>query len=301
MPAPVCLITGANSGIGRAAALGLARQGFCVIMVCRDTGRGEAARAEIVGQSGNPDVDLLIADLASQASIRALAVTVQKHYLNLEVLVNNAGVAKAQRVLSEDGLETTFAVNHLAPFLLTNLLLPTLKASAPARIVNVTSVVHRWGRLDFDDLQGKKHYDMDKAYNQSKFANVLFTYALARRLKDTGVTVNSLEPGMTATNFAREYRSFKRLMTQLWRPFMKTPERASEAIIYLASSEEVEGVSGKYFAQRRPVKSSKASYDLALASKLWTVSLDLTGLNHEQEGLGESVDSADFSSLLVVG
>lgn len=300
MEAPVCLITGANSGIGKAAALGLARQGCRVVMVCRDTRRCEAARSDIVDQSGNPDVDLLMADLASQVSVRALAATVQKNYPKLEVLINNAGIGKAERVLSEEGLELTFAVNHLAPFLLTNLLLPTLKASAPARIINVSSVVHRWAYLDFDNLQGEQRYRMDSAYNQSKLANVFFTYELARRLRGTGITANSLEPGMTRTRFAREYRGFKKLMTRLWRPFMKTPEQAAETILYLATSGEVEGVSGKHFVNKRPVTSSKTSYDPTLASRLWTVSLELTGLDPEIEGPGEANDT-NFSSLLMVG
>ena len=303
MQARVCLVTGANSGLGKAAALELAALGYRVVMVCRDTQRSEAARADIIRKSGNPNVELLIADLASQASVRALATTVQKNYPRVKVLVNNAGLAKAKRTLTEDGLETTLAVNHLATFLLTNLLLPTLKTSAPSRIVNVSSMVHRWGKLDFNNLQGAKHYDMDKAYNQSKLANVLFTYELARRLKGTGVSVNSLEPGMTLTNFAREYRGFKKLMTQLWRPFMKTPEQAAQTVVYLAVSDEVEGVSGKHFANKRPTESSNASYDVALAQKLWAVSAELTGFANEHEGSGEVYGngSANPAALLLVG
>ncbi len=220
----------------------------------------------------------MLADLASLASVRELAVSFQKSYQHLHVLINNAGVAKVQRTLTVDGYETTFAVNHLAPFLLTNLLSEALHASAPARIVNVSSLVHKWGKMDFDDLQGETRYDMDKAYNQSKLANVLFTYELARRLAGTGVSVNSMEPGMTATDFGREYTGFKGFMNRAWRPFMVTPEQAAETAIYLATSPEVAGVSGQHFVKSRAVKSSAASYDQDVARRLWEVSARLTGL-----------------------
>jgi NAD(P)-dependent dehydrogenase (short-subunit alcohol dehydrogenase family) len=284
MEGKICLITGANRGIGRAAALGLAKLGATVVLVCRDAGRGRQARDEIRAESGNPAVDLLVADLASQRAIRHLAAEFKTRYSELHVLINNAGLTKRERVLTEDGLEMTFAVNHLAPFLLTNLLLDRLQASAPARIINVSSMVHKWGAIDFDDLQGESGYDMDKAYNQSKLANVLFTYELARRLEGTGVTANSMEPGMTATDFGREYTGFKAFMTRLWRVFMKSPEEAAKTIIYLASAPELAGVSGQYFVDERPVKSSKATYDEALAARLWAVSAALT-----QESSGEKL------------
>ncbi|KKK66203.1 hypothetical protein LCGC14_2966450, partial [marine sediment metagenome] len=229
MKGKVCMITGANSGIGKTTALGLVKMGTTVVMVCRNRNRGEAAMDEIKAQSGNESVELMIADLASQKSIRQLVKDFTDKYQQLHVLINNAGVAKANRTLTVDGIETTFAINYLAPFLLTNLLLDALKASTPARIVNVSSMVYKWGTIDFDNLQGEKRYDMDKAYNQSKLAIVLFTYELARRLQGTGVTVNSLEPGLVATDFGREYTGFKRLMTtKIWRPFMKSPEKGAE-------------------------------------------------------------------------
>ena len=274
----ICLVTGANRGIGKAIALGLAQRGATVILVCRDRERGEAARQEIRSDSGNPAVHVMLADLASLASVRELAVSFRKNYQHLHVLINNAGVTKVQRTLTVDGYETTFAVNHLAPFLLTNLLNEALQASAPARIVNVSSLVHKWGKMDFDDLQGETRYDMDKAYNQSKLANVLFTYELARRLAGKGVSVNSMEPGMTATDFGREYTGFKGFMNRAWRPFMVTPEQAAETAIYLATSPEVAGVSGQHFVKSRAVKSSAASYDQDVARRLWAVSEKLCGL-----------------------
>lgn len=278
MEGRICLITGANRGIGKATALGLANMGATVVMVSRNPERGEMARAEIRQESGNTAVDLLVADLASQASIRQLAADFKSRYQHLHVLINNAGLTKKERTLTEDGLEMTLAVNHLAPFLITNLLLQVLKTSAPARIVNVSSMVHKWGVINFDDLQGERDYDMDKAYNQSKLANLLFTYELARRLEGTEVTVNSLHPGMVVTDFGREYTGFKAFMNRLWRVFMKSPAEGAETSVYLASSPEVAGVSGKHFADKKPVASSKATYDVALAGRLWDVSEALTQL-----------------------
>jgi len=280
MKGKVCMITGANSGIGKATALGLVKMGTTVVMVCRNRNRGEAAMDEIKAQSGNESVELMIADLASQKSIRQLVKDFTDKYQQLHVLINNAGVAKANRTLTVDGIETTFAINYLAPFLLTNLLLDALKASTPARIVNVSSMVHKWGAIDFDNLQGEKQYDMDKAYNQSKLAIVLFTYELARRLQGTGVTVNSLEPGLVATNFGREYTGFKRLMTtKIWRSFVKSPEKGAETSIYLVSSLEVEGITGKHFTNKKATKSSKRSHDESVWQRLWQVSEELTELN----------------------
>jgi NAD(P)-dependent dehydrogenase (short-subunit alcohol dehydrogenase family) len=278
MAGRICMVTGANRGIGRAIALGLAKMGATVVMVCRHPERGEAAQAEIQAISGNPDVDLLIADLASLTSIRQMADAFKNRYQHLHVLINNAGVTKKKGTLTDEGLEMTFAVNHLGPFLLTHLLLDVLKASAPARIINVSSMVHKWGKIDFEDLQGERQYGMDKAYNQSKLANVLFTYELARRLEGTGVTVNSLHPGMVVTDFGREYTGFKGVMSRLWQVFMKSPEEGAETPIYLASSPEVKGISGKYYVNMKAVRSSKATYDVDLARRLWQVSAALAQL-----------------------
>ncbi len=279
MKGKVCLITGANRGIGKATALGLARRGATVIIHCRSRLLGETTREEIVAVTGNEAVEVMVADLASRGAVRRLAEEVQRRHVTLHVLVNNAGLAKRRHTLTEDGLETTFTVNHLAPFLLTNLLLDTLKGSAPARIVNVASMVHWWGKIDFNDLQGVERYNLGKAYNQSKLANVLFTNELARRLEGTGIDVNCVHPGLVATDFSREYTGFKGLMAnKLWRSFMRSPEQGADTVIYLASSPDAAGVTGKYFANRRAVRSSKASHDPALARRLWEVSERLTGL-----------------------
>ena len=270
------MVTGANRGIGKAIALGLAQHGAKVVMICRDRQRGEIAQAEIRSASGNQDADLMIADLVSLESVRQLAIAYQEKYPKLDVLVNNAGVAKMKYTQTVDGYETTFTVNHLAPFLLTNLLLDTLRKSFQARIVNVSSMVHKWGIIDFDDLQGEKVYDMDKAYNQSKLANVLFSYEMARRLDGTNIVVNSMEPGMVVTDFGREYSGFKAFMGKLWRPFMAAPKEGASTAIHLALSDEVEGVNGKHFVKSQAVRSSKDSYDEALAKRLWNLSEELT-------------------------
>ncbi|MCB9452698.1 MAG: SDR family oxidoreductase [Anaerolineaceae bacterium] len=277
-PARICLITGANRGIGKEVALGLAQTGAQVIMVCRNAERGRAAQAEIQAESGNPQVDLLVADLSSQASIRQLAETVQSQYSHLHVLINNAGVEQYERKLTVDGLETTFAINHLAYFLLTNLLLDQLTSSTPARIINVASLVHKWGTIDFDDLQAERHFTTDKAYYQSKLANVLFTYELARRLGGAGVTVNAFNPGMTATDFAANRGGFGGFMAKAWRPFMNSAEQSAANIVYLATAPEIAGVSGQYFTNRKALQSSKTSYDEALAHRLWGVSAELVNL-----------------------
>jgi len=277
----ICMVTGANRGIGKAIALGLAQRGATVVMVCRDRQSGEKAQAEIRAATGNQDIDLMIADLASLESVRQLASKYQEIYTRLDVLINNAGLAKKQFTRTVDGFETTFAVNHLAPFLLTNLLLNSLRNSADARVINVSSLVHKWGKIDFDDLHGEKNYDMDRAYNQSKLANVLFTYALARHLPGTTISVNSMEPGMTDTGFGQEYTGFKAFMSKAWKPFLATPEKAAGTALYLAFSDEVKGVSGKHFVKGRAVKSSKDSYDENLAQRLWEVSERLTGLKGE--------------------
>jgi len=279
MSGKVCLITGGSSGIGKATALGLANKGASVVMVCRDRSRGEAAATEIIEKSGNELVDVMLADLSSQESIRRLAQNFADRYGRLHVLINNAGVFISRRTLTVDGIETTFAVNHLAPFLLTNLLLDVLKASAPARIVNVTSSGERSGTIDFEDPQGERKYGGIRAYNQSKLAMVLFTYELAKRLKGTGVSANCVHPGVVATNLGRSNGGFFGFLTRLMRPFFSSPEKGAETPIYLASSPEVEGVSGKYFAKGAEARSSERSYDEATGRGLWQVSEELTKPN----------------------
>ena len=252
--------------------------GATVVMVCRDRGRGEAAQAEIKLQTRNDDVHLLLADLASQQSIRQLAEEVHARFQRLDVLINNAGVFLARRSETVDGFEMTFAVNHLAYFLLTNLLLDLLQASAPARIVNVSSAAHRGGRINFDDLQASHRYWGWGAYCQSKLANVLFTYELARRLQGTGVTANCLHPGTVSTNLFQGLPGILSLGAVVARTFLLSPEKGAETMVYLASSPEVVGISGRYFVKRRAVASSRASHDEAAQRKLWEVSAQLTKL-----------------------
>jgi len=272
----ICLITGATSGIGRATAMGLANMGASVVMVGRDRGRGEDALAEIKEKSGNASVDLMLADLSSQEEIRRLADEFKEAYPRLDVLINNAGVIRSERITTQDGLETTFAVNHLAYSLLTKLLLDVLKASAPSRIVNVASGDHSNGTIDFDNLQGEKEYKGPKAYSQSKLATVLFTYELARRLEGTGVTANCLHPGVVGTNLGSGVSGVFGFMVRALTPLMESPEKGAETSVYLASSPEVEGLSGRYFVKKAEARSSDVSHDERIARRLWKVSADLT-------------------------
>jgi len=281
MDGRVCMITGANSGIGKATAVGLAKMGASVVMVCRDRQRGEAAMAEIKAASGHQKVDLLLADLSSQASVRQLAQAFKARYPQLHVLINNAGIALGKRSLTIDGIETVFAVNYLAPFLLTHLLLDVLKASAPARVVNVAGDYHRRASINFDDLMSEQNYSRLRANNQAKLALILFTYELARRLDGTGVTANCLHPGAVATDAPSkdpDTSALARLMYKLVKPFFLSPEKGAETSIYLASSPQVEQVTGQYFIKKAPVPSSPESYDGAIAGRLWEVSVELTGL-----------------------
>ncbi|MGZ5372627.1 MAG: SDR family NAD(P)-dependent oxidoreductase [Aeromicrobium sp.] len=273
------LITGGTGGIGKATAMGLAALGARVAVTGRDIGRAESAAVDIRRATANPDVDAFAADLSSQAEVRRLAAMVLDSTTRLDVLVNNVGGSWATRHVTVDGLEHTFAVNHLAAFLLTNLLLDRLKASAPARVVNVSSNAQSLGTIDFDDLQGEHNYSEQKAYPQSKLATVMFTYELARRLAGTGVTATVLHPGVARTGFGAEDPSLIfRLIVPFVKPFMKTPEQGAVTSIELASSPKVEGVTGTYFANGRPTDSNKASYDETAAARLWQVSADLVGL-----------------------
>ena len=272
------LVTGGTGGIGQATAIGLAAMGARVGITGRDIARTRAAAADIAAASGNPAVDPFPADMSSQAEVRRLAGEVLAAYPRLDVLVNNVGGFWSTRRVTADGLEHTFAVNHLAPFLLTSLLLDRLKASAPARIVTVSSGAHAMGTINFDDLQGERRYSGQQAYNQSKLANVMFTYELARRLDGTGVTATVLHPGVVRTGFAAEDPSpVWKVALPLIRPFLKTPRKGAATSIYLASSPEAEGISGKYFADSKPKTSSSSSYDSAAAARLWEVSVDLVG------------------------
>ena len=279
MTGKVCLITGGNSGIGKATALALARLDATVVIVSRDKDKGEATLLEIRTRSGNKDVDSMVADLSSQDSVRELAHDFRGRYKRLDVLVNNAGIFLPKRVQTVDGLEATFATNHLGHFLLTNLLLDLLKKSAPSRIINLTSSAHRGTEMNFEDLQGEKKYSGYHAYSQSKLANVLYTYQLAKMLNGTGVTVNCLHPGVVRTGFGKDQGGLMSILVRIGSPFMMSPERSAKAAVYLATSPKLEGVSGKHFSKGREEKSSNESYDTSSAEKLWNVSARLTKLD----------------------
>ena len=279
MGGSVVLVTGGTGGIGLATAAGLARLGARVGIVGRDRARGEMAATSIRDETAGADVDVFVADLSAQSEVRRLAGEVLATYPRLDVLVNNVGGYWAHRHTTADGLERTFAVNHLAPYLLTRLLLGRLVESAPARVVTVSSGAQALGRIDLDDLQGEHHYRGQRAYNQSKLANVLFTYELARRLAGSGVSANVLHPGVVDTGFAREDGgAWMGLLLPVVRPFLKTPAEGAATSVHLASSPDVAGVSGRYFANRTARRSSRRSYDEQLARRLWEVSADLTGL-----------------------
>jgi retinol dehydrogenase-14 len=277
MTGKTVLITGGTGGIGKAAAVGLASLGARVGITGRDRERAEAAAAAIGKESGNPSVDVFVADMSSQAEVRRLADEILAAYPRLDVLLNNVGGFWAHRHVTADGLEHTFALNHLAPFLLTNLLLDRLIASAPARVVTVSSGAQSMGKIDFDDLMGEQKYSGSRAYNQSKLANVMFTYELAKRLRGTGVTATALHPGLTSTAFSGEDPALGWLVTIL-RPFMKSPKRGAETPVYLASAPEAEDATGQFFANRKVKESHKSSYDTAITGRLWHVSADLVGL-----------------------
>lgn len=277
MNGKICMITGANSGIGKATAIGLAKLNATVIMVCRDKKRGEKAREEIINQTGNKNIDLFLCDLSSQGEIRKLVSDFKEKYQNLNVLINNAGIMLKNRSECVDGLEMNFAVHVLAPFLLTNLLIDVLKKSAPSRVIIVDSAMHKRGRIDFDDLQCEnKKYSLVSAYGNSKLAELLITYEFSRRLKGTGTTVNTLHPGVVASNLGRDQSKFSQWFA---RKFFKSPEEGAETSIYLASSPEVEEITGKYFANKESRESSEKSYNREDSKRLWEICAEITGLD----------------------
>ena len=279
----ICIVTGANSGIGKETARALAQRQAEVVMVCRNPQKGEAALTDIQQSSGNKNVHLFIADLSSQASITGFAEAFKQQFEKLDVLVNNAGVFLPRREVTADGTEATFAINHLAYFQLTHLLLDLLIQTPASRIVNVSSNAHKGGgALDFDDLELEKGYGGYKAYARSKLANILFTTELDRRLDaldlETRPTVNCLHPGVVATSLTAGTRSFFGFIFNLFSPFYLRPSKGAETSIYLASAPEVAAVSGQYFDERKAVEPRESAKDASAAQRLWEVSAAMTGL-----------------------
>jgi NAD(P)-dependent dehydrogenase (short-subunit alcohol dehydrogenase family) len=276
----ICLITGGTDGIGKATAHGLAVQGAKLLVHGRDPDKGARAVAELKARSGNSAIEFLQADFSSLADVRRLAAAVKERTSRIDVLVNNAGGVFTKRALSKDGYEMTFAVNHLAPFLLTHLLVDTLKGSMPSRIVTTASDAHRGARISFDDLQAERKYSPMGVYGSSKLANVLFTRALAKRLQGTAVTATCLHPGFVRTNFGRnaDVSLALKMIFRLIARFARTPEKGAETVIYLASSPQVQGASGGYYFDCKLTQPSPAALDEGAAERLWEVSEKLTGV-----------------------
>src|SRR3954447_21280412 len=284
MAGTTALVTGGTGGIGAATALGLARLGARVAITGRQAVRAGNTAAEIRAETG-ARVDVLTADLSVQPEVRRLAAEALDRLPSIDVLVNNVGGYWNSRQVTADGIERTFAVNHLAPFLLTNLLLARLRSSDHGRLVTVASRAHTQGRIDFEDLQGEASYSGPRAYNQSKLANVLFTYELARRLRHDAVVANAVHPGVVSTAFgAEDPGRVQRLLVPLLRPLMRSAAQGAATSIHVAADPELQGVSGGYFANGRQRRSSKRSYDEAVAARLWQVSADLVGLRGEGPG-----------------
>ncbi|MCJ2097246.1 SDR family oxidoreductase [Methylobacterium sp. E-046] len=277
----VCLVTGATSGIGYETALGLARRGARVVIVGRDAARTQACAGMMRDAASGARVDAHVADLSAQAEIRRLAGTLRDAYPRLDVLVNNAGAIFDRRTLTVDGIERTWALDHLGYVLLTLELLDTLKAAAAAgaepRIVNVASAAHYRGHIDFDDIGGARHYGAMRAYAQAKLGNVLFTYALARRLRYSGIAVNALHPGVINTGFAKNTGGLFGTAWSLIRPFLTTPEKGARTSLHVASAPELDGVTGRYFSHSRPKTSSSESRNEAVQERVWALSLEQVG------------------------
>ena len=276
MTGKICIVTGANSGIGFETAAGLIQQGATVVLACRDEAKAADALKAINSRGGRGKGMVMKLDLASQQSIRDFARAFQEKLNRLDVLVNNAGLMPRVREQTKDGFEMQFGANHLGPFLLTALLLDLLKKTAPSRIVMVTSVYHKWSTINFDDLQAEKKYHYGRAYGQSKLANAMFTFALARRLEGSGVTANCLHPGGVRTNFVRHLSKPMRAIYALG--LTMSPAEGAKTSLYLATSPDLSSVSGKYFAKCKPASSSKAAQDIDAQESLWQISARLTGL-----------------------
>lgn len=280
----IVLVTGANSGLGKAACIALARMGCHVVMLCRDKRRGGEALGEIRAQSGSRNIELMLCDLASIESIEAFAEEFTERYSKLDALINNAGTLVSGRHETMNGYELQFGVNHLGSFLLTQRLLPLLKASAPSRIINISSVAHRWGRVHFNDINLKRRYTALTGYSQSKLAALLCMYELSERLRGTGVAINALDPGIVGTDIVLNRENGRgAFIAKCHKLFFKPPEPVAQTIAGLATSPEYEGVSGKYFARGKAVPSSRRSYDKEAGKRVWKMSERMTGLNAAKE------------------
>jgi retinol dehydrogenase 14 len=272
------LVTGANSGIGKVTARALAARGMDVILVCRSRERGKAALNEIQSQTNNPRLRLLLCDLSSQKDIRRVADEVKVLAPQLDLLVNNAGAVNPVRTETVDGYENTFATNHLAYFLLTNLLLDQLQASPAGRVVSTASQASMMGKIHWDDVNLSRGYAGFKAYSQSKLANIMFTFELARRLAGTSITANCIHPGFVATGFAGTYTGLFSLMMKLSKPFARTPEKGAETLIWAATAPELAGVTGKYFANKKEIYTRAIARDADACRRLWELSEKMTGM-----------------------
>lgn len=276
----VCLITGATSGIGLATAEGIAQQGFRLVLLARDAHKAKSVIENIKQKTGNQHIEMLDGDLASLRSIRSAVQEFNQRFPRLDILINNAAIVPAKRTATEDGFETQFAVNHLAPFLLTNLLLERLTASAPARVVVVASDVHHNTVMPWNDLQSTEKYSPIRAYKQSKLANVLFTYELARRLDGSGVTANCLHPGVVRSALGRDAPAPLSWILSIAKLFMLTPEKGAATSIHVATSPNVAGISGQYFDKCAVARSSSYSHNRDAAERLWSVSCEMVGSRH---------------------
>jgi NAD(P)-dependent dehydrogenase (short-subunit alcohol dehydrogenase family) len=280
MQGKICVVTGASNGIGKETARALARQGLHVVMVCRSRDRGEAVRSEILAEVPGAGVDLMICDLASQASVKEVAAEILAKYPAIHVLINNAAINTDHRQRSVDGVDLILATNHLGPFLLTHLLADALAAGAPSRVVNVSSMMQRGARIDWDDLEFERRaYSIAKPYAQSKLMNIMFTYELARRWKDRGVTVNAVHPGVIKTGLSADIRNpVVRVLFNIAKRFFNSPEEGAEGSVYLATSPEVERETGGYYEAKKLVKSNPISYDQEALDRLWRTSEKYLGL-----------------------
>jgi len=294
MKGKVCLVTGATNGIGKATAQALAHMGATVVIVGRNAPKTAQLVEEIRAASGNKNVDSLLADLSSQQDVRRLTSAFKSKYSHLHVLINNAGGFFLRRQLSVDGIEMTFALNHLAGFLLTNLLLDAIKASSPARIINVSSNAHASGKIEFDNVQGERNYS-PKAYDNSKLANILFTMELARRLEGTGVTVNTLHPGFVATGFAKNNGKVIAALVSIFAPLVaRSPAKGAKTSIYLASSPSVQGITGEYFFDSQVIPAAPQATDMVVARKLWDVSAEIV---HLADGLSVKTERRKIATI----